>query len=105
MLYLPCFWSNYWKRTTLIIGFLLIAAGGDATNGLDVTILQLELNHHSGVYILSQNFIIAPKRDKRMLNIFIIAPNLHFACNGISVNLPILCPRLDQFERIGQILI
>ena len=33
----------------------------------------------AGVYILSQNFIIAPKRNKRVMKIFIIAPNLHVA--------------------------
>ena len=38
----------------------------------------------SGVYILSQTFIIAPKRDKRMMKIFIIAPNLHISQNEIS---------------------
>ena len=37
----------------------------------------------TGVYILSQNFIIAPKCDKRMMKIFIIAPNLHFAHNNV----------------------
>ena len=37
-----------------------------------------------GVYILSQNFVIAPKRNKRMLKIFIIAPNLHVVRNVIS---------------------
>ncbi len=37
----------------------------------------------AGVYILSQNFIIAPKCNKRMMKIFIIAPNLHFAHNNV----------------------
>ena len=38
----------------------------------------------AGVYILSQNFIIAPKRDKHVMKIFIIAPNMHVAQNEIS---------------------
>ena len=38
----------------------------------------------TGVYILSQNFIIAPKRNKCVMKIFIIAPNLHVVRNGIS---------------------
>ena len=38
----------------------------------------------AGVYILSQNFIIAPKLNKPLMKIFIIAPNLHIACNEIS---------------------
>ena len=38
----------------------------------------------SGVYILFQNFIIAPKRDKRVMKFFIVAPNLHVARNEIS---------------------
>ena len=38
----------------------------------------------AGVYILSKNFIIALKRDKSVVKIFIIAPNLHVVCNGIS---------------------
>ena len=38
----------------------------------------------AGVYILSQNFIIAPKRDKRVKKISIIAPNLHVVHNEIS---------------------
>ena len=57
------------------------------------------------MYILSKNFIIAPKQDKHMMKIPIIAPNLHVACNRISQNLPIQCPLLDQFKNIGQILI
>ena len=37
-----------------------------------------------GVYILSRIFIIAPLHDKRAMKIFIIAPNLHIARNEIS---------------------
>ena len=37
-----------------------------------------------GVYILSQNFMIAPKRDKPVKKNFIIAPNLRIAHNEIS---------------------
>ena len=45
--------------------------------------VQLEDDIGSGVYILSQNFIIAPKRDKHVMKNFIIAANLHVARNEI----------------------
>ena len=41
-----------------------------------------------GTYIVP-NFIIAPKLNKPVVNIFIIAPNLHVVCIGISWNLPL----------------
>ena len=38
----------------------------------------------AGVYILSRNFIIDPKHNKRAMKFFIIAPNLHVVRNEIS---------------------
>ena len=46
----------------------------------------------AGVYILSQNFIIALKRNKCVMKIFIIAPNLHVVHNGISINQSCIFP-------------
>ena len=51
----------------------------------------------SGVYILSQNFIIAPKRDKRVRNIFIIAPNLRVARNEIILKIAHFVPFVGSF--------
>ena len=48
------------------------------SKGVDIIEVQTK------VYILSQNFIIAPKRDKHVMKIFIIAPKLHIAHNEIS---------------------
>ena len=53
-----------------------------------------------GVYILSQNFIIAP--DKRVMKIFIIALNLNAVHNGIS--LPVLCPFEQISPRLSEFL-
>ena len=49
--------------------------------------------------VQKQGCILCPKTfllPQCVLNIFIIAPNLHVARNGISSNLPILCHLLDQ---------
>ena len=47
-------------------------------------LLVNEQNALPGVYILSQNFIIAPKRNKGMMKIFIIAPKMHVVSNKVS---------------------
>jgi len=53
--------------------------------GVQFRVKELDFNVNIlstlGVYILSQIFIITPKCDKRVMKIFIIAPNLNIALN------------------------